>query len=267
MNHDIHSCGCAVHNAVRIENLSVRLNGVDILKDVSASIPRGLCTAIVGPNGAGKTTLTRALLGEVPYRGLVEFGHADNGFDRTPPRWGYVPQKLAFDREMPLTVLEYLASGLVRRPVFLGIAKRFREKCRALLAEVECEHVCDRRLGALSGGELQRVLLAQALLQGPEVLVLDEPAAGVDFKGEKLCCELLEKFRRERGFTQLMVSHDLATVAAHAAHVICLNKKVFAEGRPAEVLIGPVLHAAFGLHVDQPELTPHGEVCSCSKHC
>ena len=263
MSHDIHSCNCAKHCAIRIRDLGVRIGSVTILENVSATVPRGVCTAIVGPNGAGNTTLTRTILGELPHTGRIEFGFRDGTFSETPPRFGYVPQKLNFDRDMPLTVLEYLVSGLELRPVFFGISRKFREKAAAYLEEVECGKLIDRPLGALSGGELQRVLLVQALMQNPEILILDEPAAGIDFKGEQLLCELLEKFRRTLGFTQLMVSHDLSMVAAHAAHVICINRTVFAAGEPDQVLTPKVLHETFGLHVGKVEMPEHGEVCSC----
>lgn len=263
MKHDIHKCDCAEHCAVRIRNLGVRIGSVTILENVAATVPRGVCTAIVGPNGAGKTTLTRAILGELPYTGSIEFGSRDGVFTRKSPSFGYVPQKLNFDRDMPLTVLEYLASGLVRRPVFFGISRKFREKAAEYLVQVECGKLIDRPLGALSGGELQRILLVQALMQNPEILILDEPAAGIDFKGEQLLCELLENFRKKLGFTQLMVSHDLSMVAAHAAHVICINRTVFAAGEPDLVLTADVLHKTFGLHVGKVDLRNHGEVCSC----
>lgn len=266
MSHDIHQCACAAHTAICIRNLSVRIGSVSILEDVTASVPCGMCTAIVGPNGAGKTTLTRAILGELSYKGEIEFGNRTGEFTKKTPRFGYVPQKLNFDRDMPLTVIEFLAGGFVRRPVFFGIPRKFRTLCLEYLDSVECSQAADRSLGALSGGELQRVLLAQALMQEPEILVLDEPEAGIDFKGEQLCCELLEKFRRERGFTQLMISHDLSMVAAHAAHVICINRKVYAAGEPAKVLTPEVLHETFGLHIGNLGLYRHGEKCSC-KSC
>lgn len=259
-------CHCGSHVAVKIRNLTVRIGSVEILHDVSAEIPRGMCTAIVGPNGAGKTTLTKAILDDISYKGTIEFGNAEGTFSRKKPRFGYVPQKLNFDRDMPLTVLEFLAGGLVRRPVFFGIPAKFRALCAEYLNDVECAHLADRNLGALSGGELQRVLLAQALMQEPEILILDEPAAGVDFKGEQLCCELLEKFRQEKKFTQIMVSHDLSMVAAHAEHVICINKKVYAEGVPEEVLTSDALSATFGLHMGMVKYDKHGVGCKlCSK--
>ena len=130
---------------------------------------------------------------------------------------------------------------------------------------VEALHLAHRQLGQLSGGELQRVMLAQALLQAPEIVVLDEPSAGVDFQGEKICCGLLEKIRKEKHFTQIMISHDLATVAAHAAHVICINHRLIAAGHPAEVLTSENLQAAFGKHIPPIKPAAHEEVCTCSK--
>ena len=266
MSHNIHHCSCARHTAVKIENLSVELNNVQILQNISAAVPRGVCTAVVGPNGAGKSTLARALLNNIPYRGTIKFGQNDNTFTNRPPRWGYVPQKIQFDRNMPLTVMEFLASALTRRPLFFGISGKLKQEIRAMLDAVECPYLAERQLGKLSGGELQRVMLSQALLQNPEIVLLDEPAAGVDFQGEKLCCGLLEKFRKERNFTQIMISHDLATVAAHAAHVICINHRLIAAGHPAEVLTEENLRAAFGQHTPLLNPVEHNEVCTCSNN-
>ena len=263
MSHNIHTCSCPGHTAVKIENLSVELNNVKILEDISCFIPRNLCTAIVGPNGAGKSTLARAILGYVEYSGKISFGQSNNTYTARPPRWGYVPQKLQFDRNMPLTSLEFLAASISCRPLFLGIDRSTKTRCQEMLQAVECGHLADRQLGKLSGGELQRILLAMALLQEPEVVILDEPASGVDFSGEKLCCGLLDKFRKERHFTQIMISHDLATVAAHAAHVIILKNHVLAQGHPSEVLTEENLRAAFGLHTAKFDLPEHKELCIC----
>jgi zinc transport system ATP-binding protein len=231
--------------AVRFDRVTVTLGGVHILDEVSATVPRGGCTAVVGPNGAGKTTLLMALLGRVPYRGRIRL---EGTRGTAAPRIGYVPQRLAFDRGMPLTVSEFLAMGRQRTPLWAGIRRASRQRAAELLEAVDSGHLAGRALGALSGGELQRVLLALALQQDPDLLVLDEPVAGVDFQGEHMVCELLERLRRARGFTQLMVSHDLATVAAHATHVICLNRFVAAEGPPREALTSANLAAIFGPH-------------------
>ena len=243
-NHD-----CTCRNAVTFRNVTVGSNDVTILKNINAVIPHAGCTAIVGPNGAGKTTLVLALLNEVDYTGTIEF------CSNRHPRVGYVPQHLAFDRGMPLTVLEFIAAFHQRIPLCFGIRKHLKQRLHELLGETGCQHLEDRPLGALSGGELQRVMLAGALSQNPELLILDEPASGIDFKGGEVCCELLERFRKEFGFTQLMVTHDLNTVMAHATHVICLNRGLIAEGKPHAVLTDKVLARAFGPHIG----------CSCGK--
>lgn len=251
--------------AVRFEELSVTLGGNVILEKISARVPRGSCTAVVGPNGAGKTTLLLALLGEVSYQGEIQFYQAETG-DRL--RIGYVPQRLHFDRGMPLTVLEFMTMGWQRMPLWFGVHRKCRERAMELLASVKMDGMEKRRLGALSGGELQRVLLALALGQKPDLLILDEPASGVDLQGEYVFCELLEKLRREKGFTQLMVSHDLATVTHHATHVICLNRKVVAEGAPRDVLTIENLTAIFGLHMGVVDgRTLQTDKCSCNSSC
>jgi len=230
--------------AVSFTNVTVKLGGVSILENVTARVPRGSCTAVIGPNGAGKTTLLSAMLGEVPFEGSIRTAWDRDGGAKI----GYVPQYLSFDRDMPVTVDEFLVMGVQKMPLWFGIRRELKAQNRALLSAVEAVHLGERRLGALSGGELQRVLLALALQQAPDVLILDEPAAGMDIQGGKLICELLDGLRKAQGFTQLMVSHDLAMVSHHATHVICLNRKVIAEGPPRETLTDANQSAVFGAH-------------------
>ena len=253
-------------DAVRFEHVGLTLGENRILDDVCAHVPRGKFTAIVGPNGAGKTTLTLAILGQIRHTGKVLFPGLDEAGRK--PRFGFVPQRLVFDRDIPMTVMDYLLSGLQRMPLFLGHSKRHVERIMQYLDEVECTRLADHAFGALSGGEIQRVLLAQALLQEPDILILDEPTSGVDFKGGQICCELLRRVREKRGFTQIMISHDLATVTAHADHVICLNHTVFGEGEPRVALTHQVLSETFGLHLGLPDL--HGipqDVRECPENC
>ncbi len=255
--------------AVRFEGVCVKRGSVSILEGVSATVPKGSCTAIIGPNGAGKTTLLMALLGEISYQGAIVL---NNGGVRKKPRIGYVPQRLSFDRGMPLTVAEFLAMGFQQRPLWFGINAALQRRSQEALVLVKAEHLLERKIGALSGGELQRVLLALALLQEPNLLVLDEPSAGVDFRGELIFCELLDNLRHSQGFTQLMVSHDLATVTHHATHVICLNRRVAAEGPPRLTLTSDNLTAIFGMHMGlvSPRSMPENQaVCSapCCQDC
>lgn len=255
-------------SAILLDHVNVKLGETQILTDVCAHIPRGSSTAIIGPNGAGKTSLALAILGQEPYSGTIAFPPHKN---RKSVRFGFVPQKLQFDRDMPMTVMDYLLAGIQRMPLFFGSSRKQREKVEARLAEVECAALADRSFGALSGGEIQRILLAAALLQEPEILILDEPTAGVDFKGGKLCCGLLQKIREKRGFTQIMISHDLATVAAHADHVICIKGTVIAEGVPGKILTHDVLSRTFGLHLgvaDPRMLAEDVQICdaTCPHH-
>lgn len=229
--------------AIVFDHVSVTRSGLNILDGVNATVPRGSCTVLIGPNGAGKTTLLLALLGEVGYRGSITLG-GGKGL-----RIGYVPQKLVLDRGMPFTVAEFLSMGVQKRPLWLGISRAAQKQALELLDEVHAAHLIRRRVGTLSGGEMQRVLLALALQQNPELLVLDEPSAGVDFEGGRLFCELLDDLRKSQGFTQIMVSHDLGMVAHHATCVICLKRRVIAQGPPAEVLNGRVLQELFGMHM------------------
>lgn len=243
------------------ENVGVRLGGVSILEGITARIPCGGCTAVVGPNGAGKTTLLLAILGEVPFTGRID------RFCRGAPsalRVGYVPQRLAFDRGMPLTVMEFLLMGVQRLPLWLGRRKAIQRTAGELLRAVRCEQLAHRPLGALSGGEMQRVLLALALQQKPDLLLLDEPAAGVDLNGEALFCELLDALRRSQGFTQVMVSHDLVSVTHHATHVVGLNRRMVMEGRPRDVLNAENLAALFGRHLG---LVDAGALANGMKSC
>lgn len=252
-------------NAITFKNVTVSIRGNTILDSVTAHVPVGSCTAIVGPNGAGKTTMLLALLGEISYMGEICITHK---LKLSNARLGYVPQFLPFDRGMPLTVLEFMVIDEQRMPIYFGIKRKHREHALELLSNVNSQNLLNRKLGTLSGGELQRVLLALALSHNPELLILDEPASGVDVHGEYIFCELLDKIRHKQGFTQLMVSHDLATVTHHASHVICLNKKVATEGKPQDVLTSETLTTIFGLHMGlvNKRALPSGSG-NCSASC
>jgi zinc transport system ATP-binding protein len=235
------------HALVTIRGLHVRLGGKEILKGVDALLARGRVTALIGLNGAGKTTLLRALVKEVPYEGRVEFHCGHDHSLPAPEHVGYVPQKLRIEANLPLTVYDLFVMALHRRPLFLGARRGVRGRVRELLAEVDARHLLDARVEKLSGGELQRVLLALALEPRPELLLLDEPAAGIDFSAEEKFYELIAGLNKRTGVTILLVSHDLSVVSKLAHHVLCLQDgRIQCEGSPQEVVTGDVLARTFG---------------------
>lgn len=232
-------------HTLEIRNLSVRAGGVEILSGIDADVRCGEVTALVGPNGAGKTTLLLAILGLVDYTGEIRFCRAEE-HGRGAPRIGYVPQRLDFDRNTPMTVLDFFALSSQRLPVVLGRSRSSREAARECLARAGSPHLAGRPLGRLSGGELQRVLLALALRDDPDILLLDEPVSGVDAAGEELFCDFLDQVHSESGFSLLLVSHDLSVVSRHADRVICLNRKVVCQGATTETLTPENLAAMYG---------------------
>ncbi|MBF0499021.1 MAG: metal ABC transporter ATP-binding protein [Candidatus Riflebacteria bacterium] len=250
--------------AVVLENVGVTRNGIKILYDVRGTIERGEVTAIIGPNGAGKTTLLSAILGHLPFTGTIRF--LDSAGMPSTPKLAYVPQSLDFDRGSPITVLDFLALDRQKLPTWLGINSSVREEAVIALARLEAAHLLDRPLGRLSGGEIQRVLLASALRRNPELLLLDEPVSGVDVAGGHLFCDVLEEIRQERRLTLVMVSHDLSVVSEHATRVICLNRTVTCQGETPEVLTPENLFQIYGLHSGLYEHHPAPTVQPCDHH-
>ena len=233
---------------VSIRDLHVQLGGNPILRGVSAELCQGRITALIGPNGSGKTTLLRAVLKEVPYTGKITF-HCGHDHSRPMPQHvGYVPQKLRIDANLPLTVCDLLALALQRRPLFFGVSRRVRGLMEEMLARVYARpELLDRPVDRLSGGELQRVLLALALQPDPELLLLDEPAAGIDFQHEAKFNELIAQLNRDLGITILLVSHEMDVVSSYAHHVLCLQDGcIKCQGSPREMITGEMLAKTFG---------------------
>ena len=252
--------------AIDIAHVDVRRGDLHILQDISAAVPQGSSTVLVGPNGAGKSTLLHCIINEIAYTGEIRM----QGKSGRRPRLAYVPQNLQMDSALPLTVAEFLSLGHQRRPLWLGIKGSASRRARAALAPVHAEHLIRRRMSDLSGGELRRVLLAAALAREPEILLLDEPAAGVDFQGERLFWEVLDNARQQQGFTQLMVTHNLPLAAHYADHVIGLNKKVIAQGPPQQTLLAPTLMKLFGVPIHlYPNQCEHPEAAcnACGANC
>jgi zinc transport system ATP-binding protein len=219
------------HSGALIDAHAIGLtrSGRSILQGVSIAIaPREIVT-VIGPNGAGKTTLVRVLLG------LVK---PDSGEITRKPGLvvGYAPQRFEVDHAIPLTAKRFVGLG---RPAG-------RDDIARVLVDVGAAHLQERQLAQLSGGELQRVILARALIRSPELLVLDEPARGVDYAGEAELYTLIGELRKERGISVLLVSHDLHVVMAQSDRVICLNRHVCCSGVPQSVAQHPEYARLFG---------------------
>ncbi|MDR2405645.1 MAG: metal ABC transporter ATP-binding protein [Deltaproteobacteria bacterium] len=225
-------------HAVVFKDMGVSYGSFDILRDVTTTIPMKKQTVIIGPNGAGKSTLVQALLGVVPHTGTIEFS-------KESPVLGYIPQRLDFDRHLPLTVGEFMTLGRTSWPMWLKCPKKAKSKNLEYLELVRAQNLVKKPLGSLSGGETQRVFLARALMDDPDMLVLDEPGAGVDVYGEKLLCEVLDTFKRD--FTIVMVSHDLKAARIHGDWIICLNRTVVSSGPPEYIFQADIITSTFGL--------------------
>jgi zinc transport system ATP-binding protein len=211
------------------------------LDDISFSIDRDDTLAIIGPNGAGKTVLFKTLLGLVPFKGKVEWA--------SDARIGYVPQKLAVGKDIPLTVREFLnLKGRGRNEVQEAIRSvGFLEKAEHLHND---ERVLNTCLGELSGGEIQRVLIAYALLGDPNVLLFDEPTAGVDVSGEETIYDLIHKLQEKADLTIIFISHELQVVNHYANNVLCLNKEKISFGPPMKSVTKETLEKLYGEDVN-----------------
>ena len=237
--------GCAGACCLKLTDLGVDMGGEEILHGVSFHLHCGEIVALIGPNGAGKSSLFKAILGQLPYTGSIEFQRA--GGDKTRPLIGYVPQSPTFDRGDPVSVFDFFAAAVDRWPVFLPAPRRLRRRVEACLARVHGEGLIDKRIGHLSGGELQRVLLALALEPLPHILILDEPLSGVDIDGERQLLDMLDEIRTRYDLSILLSTHDFATLEHYADKVILLKSSVLQVGPPGEVLSSQAFRDVFHL--------------------
>ena len=236
--------------AVEVRDVRVSFDGQPVLRGVNLQIPRGQLVALIGPNGSGKSTLLRCLLGlqELDAGGVRLLGESD--VRKALPRVGYVPQRLALDRSFVLSVREFLSLRLRRTRHWFWRPHRVIDSILSeTLVEIGVKPLLDRPLAQLSGGQLQRVLIAFSLLGKPELLLLDEPTAGVDSPGEQTFYELIAEIHRRHHLTVLLVSHDLSMVYRHASWVYALNGVICCEGSPEQVMNADSLKAAYGIHV------------------
>lgn len=231
---------------IEINNLSVNMDKEFQLKNINLHIHCGEISVLIGPNGAGKTTLIRALLRQLPFSG--ELRHIDShnkDFGRL--KIGYVPQSLGFDKSIPMTVEDFLAACLSKRAVFTGKSRALKEEISKMLENVGAERLEKRQLGKLSGGELQRVLLALALRPTPDLLILDEPISGVDKNGQIQFFKTILEIREKSHMAILMVLHDHEIIRRFADRVILIDKTKLKEGTPDEVYSSEEFYEAFPL--------------------
>jgi zinc transport system ATP-binding protein len=217
--------------AIDFEAVDLRLGQTHVLRRVALQVQAGSVHALVGPNGGGKSSLVRALLGQMPHRGQIHLRWPGEA----PGTVGYVPQALAFDAGLPMTVLDFMGTVCQHRPVLLGLSRAWKAPVAQALQAVGMADKADRRMGALSGGERQRVLLAQALIPEPDLIVLDEPMSALDDAGMRVFEHLLAHWR-ERRATVLWIEHDLDAVTRLADRVSGLNRQVLFDGPAAQAL-------------------------------
>ena len=232
---------------IELHDVSVKIGGAIILERVNAEMHCGEVTALIGPNGAGKSTLLKAVAGLIPHTGVIDFC-TENTCGSGRPQIGYVPQYLDFDHGIPITVQDFLSMKEQRRPLWFGHRRNAAAAAREGLEWTGALHLMYKPLGKLSGGEMQRVMLAFALLGKPDVILMDEPVSGVDASGEEIFIELLRQLQAQKHFTVVLVSHDLSVVNAHADHVICLNRTVRGQGKTVDVLTPENISLLYGVH-------------------
>jgi zinc/manganese transport system ATP-binding protein len=246
---------------LRLDGIGVRLSGRDILRDVGFAIRPGEFTGLIGPNGAGKTTILRVILGlQQPTSGTVTLGGEPRGKGRKAGSLiGYVPQKLLIEPDMPLRVRDVVALGIDGNRLGIPFPSRARRDLVATtLQAVGADGYADARVGELSGGEQQRVLIAHALISNPRLLLLDEPLANLDIRSAQGIVALLARLAREQRIAVLISAHDMNPLAQVMDRIVYVAAGRAAVGRADEVLSTEVLSRLYGQHVDV--LHVHGRV-------
>lgn len=235
---------CGFH-CIKMNDIGVTVGEQVILHDVNLHIHCGELAAIIGKNGAGKSTLIRAILDDIPHKGIIEYKDRQNGnFENL--KIGYVPQSLNLERKTPVSVYDMLATFQTKAPVFLMKRKKTREKIIETLRIFKAEDLIDKQVCNLSGGELQRVLLSMAVMDEPNLLLLDEPVSGIDQNGMDLFYETVDALKNHYDLAVILISHDLDYVARYADQVILLDKTVVKQGKVRQVYESEEFLSVFG---------------------
>jgi ABC-type Mn2+/Zn2+ transport system ATPase subunit len=231
---------------ISVKDLTVSFNQLAVLRDINFDIDAKEVVAIIGPNGSGKTTLLKALIGLLPYDGDIKIYGKNSRL--ALPKIGYVPQRFSFDKTFPLTAEELLK---------LSQKKPNAKKLTHALKEVEMVDQRHKQIGQLSGGQIQRLLIAQAIINEPEILFLDEPTAGIDVEGEKGFYDLVKHQNEVHGVTIILVSHEVNIVYKYATKVICVNQDLVCFGGPKEAITPETMKKLFGEDVAFPHHHHH----------
>ncbi len=235
MNIGTHGGSCGHSCCLRVQDLSVKIGNDAILSDVNLHVHCSELVALIGPNGAGKSTLLKAILGQQECEGVLSFSMP--GQRNRKAKIGYVPQSPTFDPGDPISVADLFACCMSKRPAFLGLSKAMRQKVAECLERVHGTDLINKRVGTLSGGELQRVLLALALEPLPNILILDEPLSGVDVEGMASLMDMLDEIRQDYDLSILMTTHDFASLSKYADQVVLIDRKIVCTGS-AETVLG-----------------------------
>jgi zinc transport system ATP-binding protein len=263
-------------NALEVSDVTIRYNGQLAVDKINFTVQEGDLLGIVGPNGAGKTTLFRAIIGLQNYVGNIKlFGYEGKNYYPLLPLIGYVSQKVSFEQNFPVTVQEVVSMGLVSEKKLLKGAillqncgccwnrvykklEKDSDKVLEALRTVGLEQLKDRRIGELSGGELQRVFIAKALVKDPILLILDEPVTGVDVEAQNKFYNLLQTINKENKITVVWSSHDLDAISKLANRVACMNRKLFFHGEKEEFFSNKELLKTYAESAMQMHMHDHG---------
>lgn len=227
---------CPTHNMLEVNHLSVSFGETHVLTDLSFQLAKGSSLAVIGPNGAGKTVLFRALIGALPFSGTVQWASG--------VRIGYVPQKLDLERDIPITGVDFLRARV-------AVARKSVASISEFLTLVGLPlGVARQPIGAMSGGQFQRLLIAFALVGDPDALLLDEPTSGIDEPGQDRLNELVRRLRQSQGLTLIFISHELSVVYQYATDVLCLNRAKAYFGPPRKILTPDRLREVYGTEVN-----------------
>lgn len=235
---------CGLH-CMKVNHLSVSIGTQEILTDINLHIHCGTLNAVIGKNGAGKSTLVRAMLGDLPYTGSIEFKDREDG-RLQKLKIGYVPQNINIEKHTPVSVYDLIAGFQSRFPVFLHKKKQLYKEIKESLKIFEADTLIDKQVCNLSGGELQRVLLSLAVMDEPNLLLLDEPVSGIDQNGMELFYKLMDYLKRNFDLAVILISHDLDYVAKYADWVVLLDKTVLIQGTVREVYRSGEFQQVFG---------------------